>query len=349
MKKREIFWMYLSFACAFFILFSFPKGALSVDQILIKYADPSKAGTSRTKAAEETMKEIEKRTGGKVKHEFYWSESLLKAKDILKGIQAGTADAGDPTAVVYHPARFPVWQFIQLLFTGGDDQYAVIKACNDLYEANPILKKEFEGQNVKLLTVTALTPTVIISKKPLRDTADFKGLRLRAVGPVAKWAASLGAVPNPMSFYEVTEALARGVLDASQTYIYASYSYKFYEHCKYLPLNGINHIFVEYIINMDTWKKMSPDIQKIYLDTWRTFYVDRCVKYHDEEFDEQISAFKNAGVNIYKLKPEELAKWKEAAVPVNEEWFKKMKEMGIDGKKIVADYQALYDKYERKR
>jgi len=349
MKRRSSLVAYLTIACAFIFLFSLPWGAWSADQIVLKYADPSKAGTSRTKAAEETMKEIEKRTGGRVKHEFYWSESLLKAKDTLKGIQAGTADVGDPTAVVYHPARFPVWQFIQLLFVGGNDQYAVIKACDDLYEANPVLKKEFEGQNVKLLTATALTPTIIISKKPLKDTGDFKGLRVRAVGPVAKWAASLGAVPNPMSFYEVTEALARGVLDATQSYVYATHSYKFHEHCKYLPLNGISHIFVEYVINMDTWNKMPPDIQKIYLETWRTFYVDRCVKYHDEEWDSQIADFKKAGVTVYTLTPDQLAKWKAAAEPINEEWFKKMKDMGIDGKKIVADYQALYDKYERKK
>jgi len=349
MKKRYFLFTTVVLALVLALNLGYSQKVFSAEPLIIKYADPSKADTSRTRAVEETCKEIEKRTGGKVKHEFYWSESLLKAKDILKGIQAGTCDVGDATAVIYHPARYPIWQFNSLLFVGGNDQYAVTKACNELYEKNPILKKEFDDQGVKLLSTSALTPTVINTKKALRDPADFKGLRIRSVGAVAKWVASLGAAPNPMSFYEVTEALARGVLDATQTYVYATHAYKFYEHCKFLPLNGVNHIFIDYWINLDTLKKMPPDVQKIYIDTWRTFYIDRCVKYHDEEFDGQIADFKKAGVNVYSLTPAELAKWMETVASINDAYYKTMEEKGIDGKKLVVEYQALYDKYERKK
>ena len=349
MKKRYVLCTIAVLALVMALNLGYTKKVFSAEPLIIKYADPSKADTSRTRAAEETMKEIEKRTGGKVKHEFYWAQSLLKAKDVLKGIQAGTCDVGDATATIYHPARYPIWQFTSLLFVGGNDQYAVIRACNELYEKNPILKKEFDDQEVKLLSTSALTPTIIISNRALRDPADFKGLRIRSLGTVAKWVASLGAAPNPMSFYEVTEALARGVLDATQSYVYATHAYKFYEHCKFLPLNGINHIFIEYWINPDTLKKMPPDVQKIYIDTWRTFYVDRCVKYHDEEYELQIADFKKSGVDVYSLTPAEVAKWKETAASINNEYYKTMEEKGIDGKKIVAEYQALYDKYERKK
>lgn len=348
MKKKSLVLFSVVLALSVAFTLTYCDIGFCADPIIIKYADPSKAGTSRTKAVEETCKEIEKRTNGRVKHEFYWSESLVKAKDIFKGIQAGTCDVGDATAVVYQITRFPVWQFIQQLFIGGDDQYGVTKACNAMYEQNTYLKKEFDDQGVIFLTTSALTPTLINTKKELRDTKDFEGLRVRAVGPVAKWVASLGAAPNPLTFYEVTEALSRGVIDATQTYLYATHAYKFYEHCKFLPLNGVSHIFIDYFLSADTYKKMPADVQKIYIDTWRNFYVDQCVKYHDEERDAQIADFKKAGVTVYKLTPAELAKWKEAAAPVNETYYKAMQDKGIDGKKIVADYQALYDKFERK-
>ena len=86
MKKRNVT---IAIIITVFVLsfnLGYSKNVSSAEQIVIKYADPSKPGTSRTRAAEETMLEIEKRTGGRVKHEFYWSQSLLKAKDIMKGL-----------------------------------------------------------------------------------------------------------------------------------------------------------------------------------------------------------------------------------------------------------------------
>jgi TRAP-type C4-dicarboxylate transport system substrate-binding protein len=324
-----------------------PK-AWSDGPIVLKYADPSKANTSRTQAAEETMREIEKRTGGRVKHEFYWSQSLLKSKDVLMGIKSGTCDVGDATAVLYHPSRFPVWQFIQNLFVGGPDQRAVTKACNELYDTNPIAKKEFDDSGLQLLTTSALTPTILISKKPLRVPDDFKGVRIRAVGTVGKLVAAMGGTPNPMKFYEVPEALARGVLDGTQSYLYASHAYKHYEYCKYLLLTPPNHIIIDYWINPGVLAKMPPDVRKIYLETWRTVYVDLVVKYHEEERAKQIKDMEAAGVTFYKLTPDELTKWKEAAEPINQDYYDEMAKKGIDGKKIVEQYQALYDKYEGK-
>jgi len=335
---------------ALFLMLGFGQGekAWSAEPIVIKFADPSKADTPRTRAAEETMKEIERRTGGRVKHEFYWSQSLLKSGDILMGIKRGTCDTGDATAVIYHTSRYPVWQFIQLLFIGGDDQYGVTKACNELYDTNPVLKKEFDDQGVQLLSTTAITPSIIMCKTPLRKQADFQGVRIRSVGTIAKFVAAMGGSPNPIKFYEIPEALARGVIDGTQSYVYASHAYKHYEYCKFLLLTGVNHIFVDYWINPDTLKKMPPDVQKIYLDTWRDFYLEHCVKYHDEERAQQLKDFKEAGVESYRLTPEQLVRWKKVAEPINEEYFKAMEKRGIDGKKIVSQYQALYDKYERK-
>jgi TRAP-type C4-dicarboxylate transport system substrate-binding protein len=173
-------------------------------------------------------------------------------------------------------------------------------------------------------------------------------MRIRTVGPLAKWVAAMGGTPNPMKFYEIPEALSRGVLDGTQSYVYASYAYKHYEYVKYLLMNGLSHIFIEYWINKDTLKKMPPDVQKIYLDTWRDFYLERVVKLHDEEKGKQMDDMKKAGVTFYTLTPSELAVFKEKAAPINEEYFKKMEKKGIDGRKIVAEYQALYKKYERK-
>ena len=102
-------------------------------------------------------------------------------------------------------------------------------------------------------------------------------------------------------------------------------------------------------INPKSLAKLTPAYQKVYLATWRGFFVDKLVELTDEERKMQIEDFKKAGVNMYHVSPEKLAKWQEVAEKVNEEqYFKPMEKKGIDGRKIVSQFQALYKKYERK-
>lgn len=322
---------------------------VSAEPIIIKYADGGSPKLSRSKAVIDTMNEIEKRTGGRVKHEAYWSQSLLKARDILRGVGMGTAGVGYPIAIIMHHKRFPLWQFAQLLYTGGPDQYAVSAAETELYDINPTLKKEWDDQNVNVLTFNATTPTLLVSKKPLRVSEDFKGTRLRTLGTAAQFVAAMGGTPVSMPIYETSEALARGVIDGCQAYLYTVYTYKMYESCKAICMDGISHLETEYVINKDLFAKMPPDVQKIYVDTWRGFFLDRLVKYTEEDREMHVKAFKEAGVDMYTLTPEQLATWKRIGEKVNEDfYYKKMEEKGIDGKKIASQYQALYDKYERK-
>lgn len=314
--------------------------------IVLKYADPGPATSSRNMSAEACMKEIERLTGGRVKHELYWSESLAKAKDIYMAIKDGTADVGDATIWVYHPARTPITQYMQLLFVVGGDQYAATRAMNEMYATTPEIKKENDDLGVKFLSATSLTPTVIVSKKELRTVGDFKGMRLRSVGPAATWTSSMGATPDPLSFYEVAEALARGMLDGAQVYVYAFAGYKWYEYLKYMCTDGIAHIAVEYWINNDTFNKMPAEIQKIYFDTWFYEYPKILIRISAAEEASWYKDFEKAGVKIYSLTPQELAVWKDKAAPINEDWYKSMTAKGIDGKKIVAKYLDLYKQYE---
>ncbi len=346
MKKERFVFTIVLFSVV--LVFGLGQTVFSEEPIILKYSDPGVAKMARPKAAQDTMKEIERRTGGRVKHEFYWSQSLLKSPDNFMGVKKGTCDLAFTIALIYHKNRVPIWQFSQLLFTGGPDQYGVQRALNELYDTNPILKKEFDDSGVQLLTTNALTPTIIINKAPLREAKDFKGQRIRSLGAVAKLVAAMGGIPNPMKFYEVPEALARGVLDGTQSYIYASHSYKHYDYCKYCLMTPVSHIPSDYTMCPDTLKKMPPDVRKIYLDTWRDFYLERLVKHTDEEREMHLADFKKAGVTMYTLTPEQLAEWKKVAEPINEEYYKEMEKKGIDGKKIVEQYQALYDKYERK-
>lgn len=50
--------------------------------------------------------EVEKRTEGRIKFEIYWSESLVKVKEMPKAVQRGVCDVAW-VASSYHPAEIP--------------------------------------------------------------------------------------------------------------------------------------------------------------------------------------------------------------------------------------------------
>jgi len=319
-----------------------------VKPIVLKWCDTS-VGSSRTRAIEATCLEIEKRTGGRVKHEFYWAGSLVKAMDSLEAIKAGTAQGGGAPDIVYHPAQFPIWQFGMLQFTIGPDIPAAMKAAYEMYQTFPELKDEMDKQGVKFLN-TYLYPTTIISTKPINKLEDLKGLRVRAVGSIAKWFAKEGGTASGITFYEVTEALARGTIDATIGYLYAHYAYKFHDYCKYwvsTPI-GNTQIFQSWV-NLDTFNKFPEDIKKIYVETWRDFYPEMVAKYTEEEVNIQLKAFKDAGVKSIELTPEEYTRWKDSAAFLNDDYYAAMSKAGIDGKKILSSYEELYKKYETKK
>jgi len=331
------------------VFFSAPSASAQAKPIILKYSDPSKSGTSRTDAQRDTMLEIEKRTGGRVKHEFYWAESLIKAKDTLDALQAGTCDVAGAPNVVYNPGRFPIWQFSQLMFIGGADLWGVMKAWNEMASANAKLREEFDRQGVKFLASFGY-PSTIICKKPLAEPADFKGLRIRAVGPTARWVSTLGATAVPLTFYEVTEGLARGVVDGTVGYLYVHFAYKFHDYCKYLTYTPVaNTLIFDTWINLDTWKKLPPDVQKVYEETWRDFYPQAVMKHCDEEVDKLLKTFQDSGGKLINLTPVQYEKWKTSTAFLIDDYVKKMGPLGADGQKVIQDFENLYKKYERKK
>ena len=349
MKRRRIVSFLWLLILPMFVGFPFSADAAPAKPIILKYADPGSETLTRNRAAKEVMLEIEKLTNGRVKHELFWSESLLKAKDILEGTKVGTCDIGGTPAMVYHPANFAIWQFTNLMFLGGNDIWGAMKAWQEMADTNPKLKEELKRTGVKHLGYYGY-PNTFISKKPLAKIEDFKGMRVRSVGSSAKWVSIVGGTAVPLTFYEVTEALARGTVDGTIGYLYAHHGMKFHHYCKFFTVTPVaNTCILNTFMNWDAWNKMPPDIQKIYDQAWSDLYPKLCVKYTDEESAMQLKDFKDAGVKNIELTPAEYNRWKEAAKTLFDEYYEKMAKRGVDGKQIVAEYEKLYQKLERKK
>jgi len=94
--------------------------------------------------------EVEKRTGGKIKVQIFWMESLVKWKDALPGIQSGMADLAWVSST-YFPSQLPNYLMLDNLFNFGDDYVAAVLGLIDTVDNEPNIKAEFAKEDIILI------------------------------------------------------------------------------------------------------------------------------------------------------------------------------------------------------
>ena len=100
-------------------------------------------------------------------------------------------------------------------------------------------------------------------------TGRLDGIKLRAAGPTATaWVEALGGTAVAMPIPELYEALDRGLVEGGTIGGGAQLAVQFgwHEHFKYVVEQPVGSGFLTYLMNMDTWNGLTPDLQQAVLD-----------------------------------------------------------------------------------
>jgi TRAP-type C4-dicarboxylate transport system substrate-binding protein len=208
-------------------------------------------------------KEVEKASGGRLIIEDVYSGEGVPGSQVLEAVESGLVEMG-VIVTVYHAGKFPAG----LVEWGLPGVPSSLEAYWTLFEETKwkeVLGKSYEAQNVKWIGSHPTHGTYMLTKKPIKSLADLKGMKLRAFGAYAKFARKLGAVTVSTSFAEAYTSLATGVVDGIfGNPILDLYDGKFYELAKHLcPVQISGYITNPFIVNLDAWNKLPPDIQEI--------------------------------------------------------------------------------------
>jgi len=189
MKKIFLFFLILSLGFAFV-----PMGTFQVqaEPIKLTYSNFFPPTHIQSRLAESWCKEVEKRTNGQVKVEYYPGQTLTKANQSYDGVLQGLSDIGF-SVLAYTRGRFPVMSAIDLPlgYTSGRVATAVI---NEVYKKF----KPKELDDTQVMYLHAHGPGLVHTKdKPVRKLEDMKGLKFRAHGTSADVVNFLGGTPVP--------------------------------------------------------------------------------------------------------------------------------------------------------
>jgi TRAP-type C4-dicarboxylate transport system substrate-binding protein len=294
--------------------------AFSADVIQLKVANYFPPPSFQSKVLEEFCRDLEKRTAGAVKVDYYAGQSLLKSTAMFDGVVSGIADIGY-SHVYYTAGRMPVTEATGLPL-GFPTGWVASQVMNDFYQE--FKPKEFD--QVKVLWMNASPPSAIATaKKPIRQLEDLKGLTIRAPGLAGEVIKALGANPAPTPMPEVYDAIAKGVIEGEASNFETLFAFKFAEVVKYTTsVWQINNPFPFYLVmNKNSYGKLPPDIRAI-LDKLVGEYKERYIlMWNAIDFVGKKFGL-SKGVEFVELPPSELPKWQAAVEPVIDDYVKRL-------------------------
>ena len=292
--------------------------------------------------AEQWGKEVEKRTGGAVKIEYFPGQTLTKSNQCYDGVVQGLSDIGF-AVLAYTPGRFPVMLAVDLPL-GYTSGVAATKVINDVY--NKFKPKELDDTQVMYLH--AHGPGLVSTKdKPVLKIEDMKGLKFRSHGTSAEVVKALGGTPIAKPMPETYEMLQKGVVDGAVYPLESNKGWKLGEVVRYCTANLTSAYTTSFfvVMNKDKWNSLPPKVQK----TIEEINAEWVVK-HGEAWDTSdmigLKYLLEQGGQIIGQDSKESARWKAAVAPIVDQYVKDLDKKGYNGKEIVDYIKTSLNKYQ---
>ncbi len=307
----------------------------TAEPIKLSYANFPPAPTFPCVQMERWKEEVEKRTGGQVAIDTYPGGTLLGAKNMMDGVMAGQADIGC-LCMAYQPGRFVITNGTSLPLGLPNAKVGSLTLWHLYVKYQP---EAFS--KVKVLTMFTTAPSNIMSRIPIRNLEDIRGVSLRASGGAAQILKAWGANQVGMPMPATPEALQKGVVKGLFSSLEVMKDFKFAELCKYVTMTETAVYPFAVVMNMDSWKRLPKDVQKVMDD----LAVEQCQwtgKYMDDHVDEAIAwSKKTQHVEIIELTKDEKAKWDKLLAPITAKWIEVWKAKGLPAEGIVEDMRAF--------
>jgi TRAP-type C4-dicarboxylate transport system substrate-binding protein len=202
--------------------------------------------------------------------------------------------------------------------------------------SHPEIVKEMAGR----WGIRHLPPYEFMGNKPIRNTADMKGIKMRISGLNAKALEAFGGVPTMVTPPEGYTALERGTIDSfGFPYSYAFGAFKLYEVSKYVTEGvGMSGFMCWYGVANSAWDKM-PDQLKAMVPKLKQEANEKLFAAYKEADAKYIPIFKKR-LEVSQFPPEERKKLAAGADDIWEQWVKDQEAAGRPGRAVLDFVKA---------
>lgn len=274
------------------------------------------AGSLPQKINEEFAEKVKQRSGGRLVIEVHPGGAIVQPQESLDALTAGVIDVQNagPGYATGKDAAFALLGDLQ----GGWETPQ--QAMDWLYKAGglELVRELYKKYNAHFVAGVWYGMECLVSKKPLRSLADFKGLKLRAPTGMGQdiWR-QLGAASVNLPGSEVYSALERGVIDASDWgTLSMNNDLGYHKLAKFPSYPGFHSMpMSDLAVNMKRWNALPDDLKRIFETAAQEFNADMVSR--NREADEKVAREAKAlGVELVNLPTTERFKFRAVAMGV---------------------------------
>jgi TRAP-type C4-dicarboxylate transport system substrate-binding protein len=340
MIRKNIYFCFLFTLCS--LLFShfilFTSCAIAGKTRILRLVVPAAPGDPLTYKDEELARRFNERVNGPYKIQVFPGESLARIPEYFDAVRVGAIEMADSAWGVYAGSD-PRLSLIETPFLFNNIEAGTAAAKRLLPLHDKILQERF---NQKALGLIHFSGMELLTRKPILKLEDWKGMMVGAISPaMAKMIQALGGSPVTVMWTDLYTSLQKGVIDGTVNGTHGSIENGLLDVCTdvtyFFGAAGWNG----YTINLNVWKKMPPDVQKILLEE-----ADRAADWMHHKMaeyeTEDMRTFIKNGKHIHIISKEEREKWHEKLLPYQKKQFDSMGEFGQKVKEIVDDVNSKY-------
>lgn len=295
-----------------------PAASAAEAPITLRFASDEPSGSVEDQGNLAFIKEVEERSNGKIKIEYFPGAQLGSDKQCLPSLLAGALDISFIAAG--NLAEFtPAMNFTDLPgFVKSPEQLRkvwqspvrdmVAKKIHDDLKLRPIMFDVAGGA----------ARAIFYNGKPIVRPEDAKNFKFRTTGSPIEVALfqSWGAAPTPMAYSELYSSLSQKVVDGIYVHPIGAYDQKLTEVVKNATIVNLSYISQVKLINEFAVAKLGgvdSELYKIVLEAGR----------HAEELKDRLyaervknvySELEKVGVKVIQPQGDDLAAWQEAAL-----------------------------------
>ncbi|SKA78988.1 TRAP-type C4-dicarboxylate transport system, substrate-binding protein [Paucidesulfovibrio gracilis DSM 16080] len=285
----------------------------------------------QSQLAEQWCREVEARTDGQVRIDYYPGGTLTKAKQCYDGVVEGISDIGF-SALAYSRGRFPVMAAVDLPL-GYTSGMQATKVANSVYEHF----QPQELQDVQVMYFNAHGPGLLHTREiSVTRLEQLKGLKLRATGNSAQLVQALGGTPVAQSMPEAYQSIQKGVVDGGMYPVETNKGWKMAEVVDYMTESystGYTTTFFV-VMNKDRWESLPDDVRKAIQEV-NAEWIAKHGQAWDEADKVGRAAFLEQGNQIVPLAAEEAERWQNAAAPLLRTYVDEVSARGVDGDAVL--------------
>ena len=295
----------------------------------LKYSNFFPPTNSVSVLADQWCKEVEKRTDGRVKVDYFPGGALTRPTETYDGVVKGIADVG-LSFCSYTRGRFPLSEVIDLPL-GYNSGYLGTELANAYYKK--FKPKEFD--DVKIMFLHTSPPHRLHTKKPVNNLEDLKGRKIRSTGTSGKVVEALGGVSVAMPMSAAYDALRKGVAEGIVCPFEPMKGFKLADVVSYSIPFGSAYTNLAYVVmNKEKWNSLPQDIKDI-IEQINDEWIRKQGTLWDELDQEGKDFYVQKGGNIITLSKEEDARWAKLLRPILDEYVKDKQAKGLPAEEAL--------------